>query len=156
MKTLQFLLLSLLFIVIAHTGFSQSTTKETFKVAGECGMCKKHIEKAAKEAGASYALWNEDSKVLTVKYSSTSTNKAKIQQSIANVGYDTPEYKATTEAYNRLDECCQYQRTSVTTAGASCCDKAKCSNNECAGKCTEDMSCCKNETCAKDNCCKKA
>ncbi len=129
---------------LTTASFSQAT-KESFKVSGECGMCKKKIEKAAKEAGATYALWNSNSKVLIVKYNSTSTNTAKIQEKIAGVGYDTPKYKATDEAYNSLDDCCQYARSGV---------KADCCNNE---KC-KGAACCKDGKCEKENsdCCKKS
>ena len=102
--------LSLLFVCMAAVGFAQTKT-ETLKVSGECGSCKKKIESAAKKAGASYAVWDVDSKELTVKYNSTTTNNAKIQNSIAGVGYDTQDFKATDEAYNKLDGCCQYDRT---------------------------------------------
>jgi periplasmic mercuric ion binding protein len=95
---------------MAAVGFAQTKT-ETLKVSGECGSCKKKIESAAKKAGASYAVWDVDSKELTVKYNSTTTNNAKIQKSIAGVGYDTQDFKATDEAYNKLDGCCQYDRT---------------------------------------------
>jgi copper chaperone CopZ len=108
------LILSLVFVLIAGTGFAQ-TKSETLKVSGECGSCKKKIESAAKKAGATYAVWNVDSKELTVKYESTSTSSAKIQKAIAEVGYDTPDFKATDEAYNKLDGCCQYDRTSAAT-----------------------------------------
>ena len=108
------LFLSLLFAVIATVGFAQ-TKSETLKVSGECGSCKKKIESAAKKAGASYAVWDVDSKELSIKYNSTSTNSAKIQKAIADVGYDTPDYKATDEAYNKLDGCCQYDRTNLKT-----------------------------------------
>lgn len=101
---------SILLISIASFGFAQTKT-ETFKVSGECGSCKMKIESAAKKAGASYAIWDVDSKELTIKYNSTSSNTAKIEQAIAAVGYDTPNYKATEEAYNKLDGCCQYERT---------------------------------------------
>ena len=104
------LFLSLLFAVIATVGFAQ-TKSETLKVSGECGSCKKKIESAAKKAGATYAVWDVDSKELSIKYNSTSTNSAKIQKAIADVGYDTPDYRATDEAYNKLDGCCQYDRT---------------------------------------------
>lgn len=156
MKTLQFLLLSFLFISFSSIAFAQTKT-EKFNVAGECGSCKKNIEKAAKTAGATYALWNVDSKELVVKYNSTSSNKAKIEQAIANVGYDTPDYKATDAAYNKLDACCQYERTPATSS-ASCCDSAKCTESKCMkdGKCAKDMSCCKDSECATKDCCKKA
>ena len=104
------LILSVVFISIASFGFAQAKT-ETLKVSGECGTCKKKIETAAKKAGATYASWNVDSKELTVKYNSTSTNSAKIQKTIADAGYDTQDFKASDKAYNKLDDCCQYERT---------------------------------------------
>src|SRR3954462_2913692 len=109
MKTLKIFSIILLTTCLANLSFGQDKT-ETFKVAGECGTCKKKIEKSAKTAGASYALWDHKTKELTVKYESTSTNAAKIQQAIAKTGYDTPGFKATDEAYNKLDACCQYDR----------------------------------------------
>ena len=149
MKTFKLFLLSFLFILFTQLVNAQ-TKSATFKVAGECGMCKKKIETAAKNAGATYALWNETSKVLTVKYKSQSSNEAKIQESIAAVGYDTPNYKATDEAYNKLHECCQYERVG---AKKSCCDGASCSKEECKtccadGKCTTTMDCCKDGKCS--------
>jgi len=104
------LIFSVLLISIASLGFAQQKS-ETLKVSGECGSCKKKIETAAKKAGATYAVWNVDSKELAIKYNSTSTNSAKIQKAVADAGYDTPDYKATDEAYNKLDGCCQYERT---------------------------------------------
>lgn len=154
MKTFKLFLLSFVFISLS-TLVSAQTKSETFKVAGECGMCKKKIEKAAKAAGASVAVWNADSKEITVKYNSTSSNTAKIQQAIASVGYDTPGYKATEVAYKSLDECCQYERSATA---ASCCDDKKCEGAQCMkdGKCAKDMSCCKDSGCSEKDCCKKS
>jgi hypothetical protein len=154
MKTLK-VIFSVLFLSIATIGFAQTST-ENLKVAGECGMCKKKIEKAAKTAGASYAVWNTESKILTVKYAGTATSKAKIEQAIADAGYDTPDVKATDEAYKKLDGCCQYER--ATTEAKSFCNNEHCVKAECMkdGKCTKDMACCKEAGCDKKDCCKKA
>lgn len=139
MKTIKLSILSALFLLIATVSFAQEK-KETIKVAGECGMCKKKIEKAAKDGGATYAVWNQTSKNLVVKYNSTSSNTAKIEQSIANSGYDTPKFKATEEAYKSLEECCQYDRTAMGKAKNSKCgtDKEKCSK--------DSKDCCKKKT----------
>ena len=155
MKTFKFFLLSTLFIVLAQAGFAQEKT-EKIKVSGECGMCKSKIEKAAKSAGATYALWDVNAKELTVKYNSTSANSAKIQQSVAAAGYDTEKVKATDEAYNKLHSCCQYERTAAPAVTESCCtadgtckhaDQACCKD----GKCNKDMACCKDGVCAKED-----
>ena len=157
MKTLKLFFLSFLFIAIASVATAQTKT-EKIAVSGECGMCKSKIEKAAKTAGASFAEWDVDSKVLTVKYKSTSTNTAKIEKAVANVGYDTKNVKATDDAYNNLHSCCKYDRTASTDATHTCCNHESCSKTECMkdGKCDKDMSCCKEAGCDKKDCCKKA
>jgi copper chaperone CopZ len=112
MKTQSFLL-SIVFSCITLFSFAQNTQKQTqekIKVNGNCESCKKHIEKAAVAAGASSAVWNTDTKVLVVKYDASKTSNKKIQEKIASVGYDTQDVKASDAAYNKLDECCQYDR----------------------------------------------
>lgn len=171
MKTLKLSICSLLLILFTQAGFAQ-TKSESFKVSGECGMCKKKIETAAKKAGAEYALWNVESKELTVKYNNAASNTAKIQQGIAAAGYDTPQYKASDEAYNSLHECCKYERTAAATSHQACgmdCCKQKEEGQSCCtdGKCTKDMDCCKDGKCSREAheghaakgagaCCKKA
>ena len=156
MKTLKSFFFSFLFMAIASVAVAQTKT-EKIAVSGECGMCKTKIEKAAKDAGASFAAWDVDAKLLTVKYQSTSTNTAKIEKAVAAVGYDTKNVKATDESYNKLHSCCKYERTASTDADHSCCDHAKCKEADCMkdGKCSKDMSCCK-EAGDKKDCCKKA
>lgn len=141
-------IIALSFVMLAAATFTFAQQKtETLKVAGNCGMCKKTIEKSAKEAGASYALWNKDSKMLTIKYNTASTNKKKIESKIAEAGYDTPDFKATDEAYSKLDGCCQYEREgSAKEKTMSCCSE-KCDMKD--GKCA-DMATCKEKGCCKD------
>ena len=171
MKTIKIFSTFFLCCAIATTSFSQKTKTETFQVSGNCGMCETKIEKAAKAAGATYADWNKDTKVITVKYSSTSSNLAKIQKSIADAGYDNVGVKTTTEAYDKLHACCKYDRTESNQAKA-CCDTEKCTKEDCAGmdcckdgKCTmqacKDAGCCKDgkcdmTVCAEKGCCKKS
>lgn len=140
-------------------------------------MCKTSIEKAAKSAGAQKADWNKDSKELTVTYSTTTTNAAKIQQKIAEAGYDNIGFTATTEAYDKLHSCCKYDRTAMASVndkkagcGANCdmkdgkcdmkdgkCDMSKCKDmanckelGDCAGKTAGAMDCCKDGKCSKE------
>ena len=144
-----------LLMAVAAFGFAQTKT-ESFNVSGECGMCKKTIEKAAKSAGATFADWNTDSKVLTVKFAEKTTSTTKIQNAIAGAGYDTPSAKATDEAYKNLPGCCQYER--AASQAKACCDSEKCTQATCmkAGKCAKDATCCKEAGCDKKDCCKKA
>lgn len=132
MKTLSIFLLACSFTFFSNNDIAaQSKKTETFEVSGNCGMCKSNIEKAAKAAGASYAVWNEESKKLTVTYAKN-TSTAKIQQKIAAAGYDNAGAKAADEAYNKLHACCQYERTlnaemkavqdeKACTTGGDCC-----------------------------------
>ena len=123
MKT-QSIILSFVFIIAtvftasAQKKVDPTAKKETFKVWGECGMCKKHIEKAAKESGATAANWDTDSKMLTVSYSTAKTSNKQIQQAIAAVGYDTRDLVADNSAYDKLDECCKYDRKATAAASS--------------------------------------
>lgn len=150
MKTFKIFPLIALCIAFTATSFAQSKT-DTIPVSGNCGMCKTNIEKAAKKAGASAAEWDTESKMLAVKYNSSSTNAAKIQQSIASVGYDTRDFKAADEAYDKLHACCKYDRAKKADEpaasahkgkAASCCSKEGEGKTAAAGK---EKSCCSKE-----------
>ena len=108
MKNLK-IIVSLLCIFTSFAVRAQSKV-ETIKVSGNCGTCEKHIEKAAKDAGADKAKWNKDTKLLTVSYDGKKTSNDAIQKKIADVGYDTEKYPGDDKAYKNLDECCQYDR----------------------------------------------
>ena len=81
----------------------------SIKVFGNCGMCKSRIEKAAKAAGASVAVWNDETKMLDLKFNVKKTDLDKIEQKVVATGHDTEKYKATDEAYNKLPGCCLYR-----------------------------------------------
>lgn len=97
------------------TGNSQvnkpSTKTESFKVWGKCEMCKARIENAVKADGATEAVWDVKTQMLTVKYDPSRTNKEKLSKKLASVGHDTEKYKAPDEVYNALPGCCHYERT---------------------------------------------
>jgi len=101
-----FLLSAVLFTTIFSVS-AQTSTK--LKVAGNCGMCKSSIEKAAKSAGAKTANWDMDAKLLTLIFDGK-TNLDKIETAIAAVGYDTEHKTATKASYDALHECCKYER----------------------------------------------
>ncbi|MEO7925023.1 MAG: heavy-metal-associated domain-containing protein [Chitinophagaceae bacterium] len=154
MKLTKLFSIAALSLAFSTVALAQSTT-ETFKVSGNCGMCKSKIEKAAKEAGAKSASWDADSKQLTITYKTSSTNTAKIQEKIAGVGYDNAGAKATDDTYNKLHGCCKYERAEGTAKAACCSGDAKCSENHDA-----KMDCCKDGKCSKEghdgkDCCKK-
>lgn len=153
MKTLKIFSILIFCCAVSAAAFAQKTKTGTFQVSGNCGMCESKIEKAAKAAGASFADWNVDTKIITVKYNSKSTNLARIQQSIADAGYDNAGANAKDEAYNKLNGCCQYERTEKAK---TCCDNEKCSQQACEGMdCCKDKNCCAKEGAAKMDCCKE-
>ena len=163
MKTFQLISLCLLAALLSSSVIAQDKT-EKIKVWGECGMCKNKIEKAAKEAGASQAVWSPEEKELTVTYNSTSSNSAKIEKAVAAVGYDTKNVKATDEAYSKLHACCKYERAEASSAKAGCCKDSKCAecckDGKCAdcckdGKCQNGADCCKDGHCEKGMACCK-
>lgn len=84
------------------------TTK--FKVFGNCGMCKKRIENAARIDGVETAEWDIDSHILTVTFDEKKVKPGQIQKAVAAVGHDTEKVRADDSVYSKLHECCQYQR----------------------------------------------
>ncbi len=105
---------NILLVVFLFMGMhlnAQTLVKESFKVWGNCEMCKSTIEKAAESVdGVKSSKWNVSKKTLVVKYNSDKTSIEEIKKKIALSGYDTKEYKATDQVYNNLHHCCQYDR----------------------------------------------
>lgn len=105
------LLLTLIVAFAISAVAAQSNEKtETIKVNGECGMCKNRIQTALKLNGISAAVWNVDTKQLTVTYDSAVITSDAIQKKVAAVGHDTEKYAAPDEVYNKLPGCCLYER----------------------------------------------
>ena len=103
----KYLMLSILFACASLIVLAQSKT-DIVKVWGKCEMCKSKIEKAATDAGAALASWNEKTQLLVVSYDASKTSNNAIQKKIASVGYDTQDEKAPDASYNNLEKCCQY------------------------------------------------
>ena len=107
--------ITIIFIFAIITSlFAQEMKKEQIKVWGNCGMCKKTIEKAAKKAGASTASWDADKQMLSVSFDASKSSSSSIQQAIAKTGYDTQDFSGDDAAYNNLHGCCQYERKTAT------------------------------------------
>ena len=114
MKT-KVLTLVCMFLLGTSMVFAQAKT-EKFEVKGNCGMCESRIEKATKSMeGVTSADWNQKTKILEVTYDASKTSTAKIQQTVAGVGHDTPMHKAKDEVYNKLPACCKYDRSGKAT-----------------------------------------
>ena len=124
MKTINSILIACLALTIASCGDKPAAeiTKEattevangistsTFKVWGNCDMCKETIETSLKVDGIIKADWNVDSKIMTVEFDIAKISLDQIQKHIAAVGYDNDTYKGDDKAYSELADCCQYDR----------------------------------------------
>jgi outer membrane receptor for ferrienterochelin and colicins len=110
MKNYIKLLLLALFTLLSSSIYAQSDSTSTFEVAGNCGMCKKRIEKAASLSGVESAIWNIENHQITIKYNSSKIKLTQIQKAIANAGHDTPNFRAPDDVYEKLHECCFYER----------------------------------------------
>jgi len=113
MNAIKMLMMAVL-TILAVTVLAQSKT-ESFKVFGNCGMCKKRIEKAALTEGVSSAAWDKDTKIMTVVYDSAKISNDQIQKNIATVGHDTEKMSADDKVYNKLPGCCLYERKKAGT-----------------------------------------
>lgn len=102
-------LLFILSLAIATQVYSDPPTKAKIKVKGNCGMCKKTIERAAQNAGADKAVWNAGKQMLVFKFDPNQTTAEKIESAIASAGYDTEHKTASEEAYLKLPKCCKYR-----------------------------------------------
>lgn len=118
MKSLRFMLIATL-AIFSSSLYAQSTqTKtDTIKVYGECGMCKNRIQKALKLEGIATAVWDTETKLLTVTYNPEQISNDEIQKKVAAVGHDTEKYSATAETYAKLPGCCKYDRKKTDNAG---------------------------------------
>lgn len=110
MKQIKSIMLLLIATIALSAAKAQDVKTDTFKVWGNCGMCKKTIEKAANVNGVQKAEWNRETKVFTLVYNPAVTTNEKIQKAIAAAGYDTENFTGDDKAYEKLPGCCHYDR----------------------------------------------
>jgi copper chaperone CopZ len=110
MKTVKTIALMLLTSVFMWAKAPLHDETITFKVWGNCEMCKARIEKAMKLEGVKKGEWNVDTKMATVTFDIHSVGPEAIHKAIAAVGYDTELVSADDKVYKKLPGCCQYDR----------------------------------------------
>jgi len=87
----------------------KGTLKDSLKVSGLCGSCKKRIEKAAKSVkGVSSAKWDIAINLLIYTYTGI-VKKEDVSNAILKVGHDTELGRAPDDIYNALPACCKYR-----------------------------------------------
>ncbi len=105
------LVIMILFVsAIAGSAQTKNLKKVDVKVYGNCGMCKKTIEKAANEKGISKTVWNAETAMASITIDSTKTTIDEVLKKIAAVGYDSENFRAPNDVYENLHGCCQYDR----------------------------------------------
>src|SRR5665648_53476 len=121
-----------------HMNMNMATSKtETFKVLGNCDMCKTRIENAVKEEGASSADWSTETKLLTVTFDPSKTNVEALSKKLAGVGHDTEKFKADDKVYDALPACCKYERTTIKMQADYTCPMHPDVHSDKPGKCPE-------------------
>ena len=112
MKSLKKIMIAAVVLLLTISVNAQIKNKktETVKISGNCGMCKKNIEKAGNLKKVALVEWDVNSKMAKLTYDSAKTNPDEILNRIAKAGYDSEKFSATEEQYKKLHGCCQYDR----------------------------------------------
>jgi copper chaperone CopZ len=84
------------------------------KIYGNCGMCKKTIEKAGNIKNIASVDWDKETKMASISYDTMQTNQDEILKRVALSGYDSDTFLAPTAVYVSLSGCCQYDRVAKT------------------------------------------
>lgn len=98
------------FFLVSSCNAINNPKTTTHKVYGNCGMCKKTIEKAVASTKNAKGDWNKDTKILTLTFDSTKSNPDEILKRVGLVGYDNDLFYAPNDTYAKLPKCCQYDR----------------------------------------------
>lgn len=112
-NTMKFVLI-MLFALISSQVINANTfpvKERVITVFGNCGSCKKAIEKAAKSVeGVESANWDKKKKILSIQFDEAKTSLDLIEKAIIAIGYDTENMRADDAVYENLHSCCKYDR----------------------------------------------
>lgn len=111
MKRLSYIITTC-FVLLSTLSIAQikNAKTETAKVNGNCGMCKRTIEKAGNVKNESQVVWDADNQRASITYDAEKTTVDTVLKRIAQVGYDNEKYLAPDDVYSNLHDCCQYDR----------------------------------------------
>ena len=114
MKTLIKLMIAGICLLSFNNSQAQDNKTATYKVYGNCGMCKKTIEKATNSTKDATGTWDRKTKALTLTYNTKKTTPDAVLKRVANAGYDNEKYVASQASYDNLHECCKYERKTTS------------------------------------------
>jgi len=114
----------ILVMLVMLTGFAvqaqekkNKNAKDEIAVSGNCGDCKKRIEKAAYSVkGVKSADWHADHQDLHLVYDENKCSLDDVRKAVAATGHDTDMVKATDADYDALHGCCKYDRNAEKPA----------------------------------------
>lgn len=111
MRILSYIITTCL-VVLSTLSIAQikNARTETAKVNGNCGMCKRTIEKAGNVKNEAQVVWDADNQRASITYDTEKTTMDTVLKRIAQVGYDNEKYLAPDNIYANLHDCCQYDR----------------------------------------------
>ncbi len=117
MKSIKLLMAMALMLSIS-TCFAEikNAKVETVHIYGNCSICKKSDESAAKVKNVVHIEWNKDTKMAILTYDEKKTNQDEILKRIGLAGYDSDKFLAPDNVYAKLEICCQYERTGKVVA----------------------------------------
>lgn len=92
---------------------NDSLAKLSFKVYGNCGMCRNRIRKSLKKEGVANSEWNEETQMVEIIYDASIVSPDKLHQYVSETGHDTELMKAPDDVYDKLPGCCQYERNTA-------------------------------------------
>lgn len=97
-------------LFISSMGFTQDKKVATIKIktSAVCSQCKDRIEQGMAYAkGIRDINLDVDTKVATIKYSTSKTTPEEIRKAISKLGYDADDVPADKAAYEKLPPCCK-------------------------------------------------
>lgn len=81
----------------------------SFKVYGSCPACKNRIESVLRSLnGVNSSSWDITTQKVIIDYEYELITIKRIHQAITAIGYNTEDYKTTSEAYNSLPKSCRH------------------------------------------------
>ena len=85
--------------------------KYTFEVNGNCEQCEHRIQKVAYSvSGVKSAIWSIETHQLSLILNEEKCSVLDVKKAIAKAGHDNDQVKATKEDYDKLPNCCWYER----------------------------------------------
>ncbi|RED26984.1 uncharacterized protein DUF3347 [Flavobacterium cutihirudinis] len=106
--------IALLLSVIVFGAPVKNAKTVNAKIYGNCLMCKTAIEKAGNIKNIVSVNWDQNTKIAAITYDEKKTNQDEVLKRIALAGYDSDQFLAPADAYAKLPQCCQYERTNMT------------------------------------------